>query len=186
MQWRTMHDLNYRGSATNTHGLDIGLWTWKMVRPPENNARAMMPVVSTMHCNGAAAAMMLNESVELRLSWKLGRETVGCGLAGCATNTGNTNTNTNTSINVNTNTKTNSINWTEKRLDAWQILKIQIQIQMLEVGQIGCRLAGCATNTFTKIGEIKRIGESKPISKFLVEARKITKIPKSSNCKRES
>ena len=36
---------------------------------------------------GAAAAMMLNESVELRLSWKLGRETVGCGLAGCATNT---------------------------------------------------------------------------------------------------
>ena len=56
--------------------------------------------------NGAAAAMMLNESVELRLSWKLGRETVGCGLA------------------------------------------------------------GCATNTFKKIGEIKRIGERRPISQF--------------------
>ena len=115
MQWRTMHDLNYRGSATNTHGLDIGLWTWKMVKPPKNNARATMPVLAPMElccvvfwlqCNGAAAAMMLNESVELRLSWKLGRETVGCGLA------------------------------------------------------------GCATNTFKKIGEIKRIGESRPISQF--------------------
>ena len=113
--------------------LDCEHGRWSSHPPPKNNARATMPVLAPMlQCCGsigAAAAMMLNESVELRLSWKLGRETVGCGLAGCATNTGNTNTYTST--NVNTNTKTNSINRAEKRLDAQRILEIQIQIRML-------------------------------------------------------
>ena len=67
----------------------IGHWTVNMEDGQATQKQCKSNDASCV-CNGAAAAMMLNESVELRLSWKLGRETVGCGLAGCATNTGNT------------------------------------------------------------------------------------------------